>query len=84
MLLVRVQFYQRLINSTTGSAIKKVGVLERKKLMKTVYISVTILDEVEIDDFASDWEITDKIYERLAELGINKEIVNDLEWEVQD
>jgi hypothetical protein len=52
--------------------------------MKTVYISVTILDEVEIDNFASDWEITNKIYERLAELGINKEIINDLEWEVQD
>ena len=52
--------------------------------MKTVYISVTILDEVEIDDFASDWEITDKVHKRLAELGINKEIVNDLEWEVQD
>lgn len=52
--------------------------------MKTVYISVTILDEVEIDDFASDWEITDKVHERLAELSINKEIVNDLEWEVQD
>ena len=58
--------------------------MERKKLMKTVYFSVTILDEVEIDDFASDWEITDKIHERLVELGINKEIVNDLEWEVQD
>ena len=52
--------------------------------MKTVYFSVTILDEVEIDDFASDWEITGKIHERLVELGINKEIVNDLEWEVQD
>ena len=54
------------------------------KTMKTVYISVTILDEVEVDDFASDREITDKIHEKLAELGINKEIVNDLEWEVQD
>ena len=52
--------------------------------MKTVYISITILDEVKIDDFASDSEITDKIHERLAELGINKDIVNDLEWEVQD
>ena len=84
MLLVRVQFYQRLINSTTGSAIKKGRRLGKERLMKTVYISVTILDEVEIDDFASDWEITDKVHERLAELGINKEIVNDLEWEVQD
>ena len=54
------------------------------KTMKTVYISVTILDEVEVDDFASDREITDKIHEKLVELGINKEIVNDLEWEVQD
>lgn len=52
--------------------------------MKIVYISVTILDEVEIDNFASDLEITNKIHERLAELGINKEIINDLEWEVQD
>lgn len=51
--------------------------------MKTVHISYTILDSVEVDDSITRFEIDQIVEDNAYKLGIYN-LINDVEWFIDD